>query len=394
MSDKDESMSEASGMDMSVMNDDSTIGGGNHVLTQQEREEIAKAEDRAVLLFRGIVVLVLLVTGGVITYGVHRYMNDSETQEFETRYHSDADKIITTFGKHMDDTFGAADAFGANILNQARQLENLGNASATWPFFTATNYAMQAAKFLRLSNAYSCSITPVVYEHQKDEWENYVLQNLHWLEEAFDVMESDETWEHEVNREYGQMPIFSLQGPVSNASDASLPLKSFAPTWVQYPAIPQAFLGFPYNFDSWSLPLVIPQAQNAYLKRAVAFSGTMTGVIMDPNDPAQVQTAELFWDHASYYVPKAYGVKEPAASAIIPLYNAQLDRVKMDTEDLEGVEPVAYFSFAFFFKELLRDMLPENSKGVHMVVHSACGNNSVFTYQLDGAEPVFLVSIL
>lgn len=98
-----------------------------------------------------------------------------------------------------------------------------------------------------------------------------------------------------------------------------------------------------------------------------------------------------FWNYATLFVPDGYNVREPAALAILPVYEKAVDQIRMEVnaDDDNDNEPVAYLTFSFFFKELIRDILPENSQGVHVVVDSDCGGS--FTYRLDGRETFFLV---
>lgn len=360
-------------------------GNGGGVVTEEARQEIAKAEDRAVLCFRTVMLLVLGVATAIVTYSAHVYLHDSETKKFEDSFHSDAEKVIATFGKHLDDTFGACDAFATNLMSQAQATND------TWPFVATTNFAVQAAKLLRLSKGYQVGFSQIVTPQNKNEWETFAVNNLDWLYQAFDVMEKDEDWKHPVKREFMTMPVFGFNGPLTEPMPQSRPMNTYAPSWIQYPIVPEAFLGFPFNFDGWQVPSVTATSQNAYANKKITISAEWTGLLFDPEDPVQNATVQAFYDFVKLFVPPDYNYKEPAGLAVIPMYN-EMDAIRIDTSAAD-LEPVAYMSFSFFVKELLRDILPENSKGVHVVIDSACGKDHTFTYQLDGRGTTFLVRL-
>ncbi|CAB9515639.1 Receptor-type guanylate cyclase gcy [Seminavis robusta] len=327
--------------DEDASDDESAVGEHDEAalpMTQEEREEIAKKENRAVACFRLIVLLVLAVSCALVTFGVHYYMTDNETSEFEDQFHSDANK---------------------------------------------------AAKLLRLSKGYQVGVSQNVLPDQKDDWEAYAVANLDWIHQAFDVMEDDEDWKHPVNREFQTMPIFGFNGPVAEPASWSAPngTGAYGPSWTQYPVVPESFFGFPYNFDGWQVPSVAETCRNAYENKKVTLSSQWTGIITDPDDPVQVQTVEAFWAFARLFVPHGYIVEEPAGLAIIPMYDT-LESIRVDTT--QDLEPVAYMTFSFFIKELLKDILPESSRRLHVVIDSACGVNHTVTYQLDGRETTFL----
>ena len=147
-------------------------------------------------------------------------------------------------------------------------------------------------------------------------------------------------------------------------------------------------MGFPYNFDSWS---VFPEAAgNSFRNGKISILGEFTGLLQNPNDPEEVKSRKRMWDHVAQFVPPDYKVDEPTSVAIVPMYESQLDTIHAKTEEQE---PVAYLAFGYFIKELFGDILPEKSMGVHIVIDSACGVNQTFTYQLDGRDTTFLVRL-
>ena len=61
---------------------------------KEAREVIAKQESRFVFVFRVLVMLVLVISAICVSLGVHSYATTQEVQAFETKFNSDATKIL------------------------------------------------------------------------------------------------------------------------------------------------------------------------------------------------------------------------------------------------------------------------------------------------------------
>ena len=91
------------------------------------KEEIAAAESRRVTRLRVIVLLTLLISTITVSVVVFKYLESVEAHQFEDQFLSDATKVLDSVGKTLDDTFGAADAFGIKLIAYARY------SNSSWP---------------------------------------------------------------------------------------------------------------------------------------------------------------------------------------------------------------------------------------------------------------------
>ena len=81
---------------------------------------------------------------GGVSWFVHQYIQEQEQSAFEHQFHSDAQKILDSFGKSLDDTLGATYAFITKLTSYAR------STNQSWPFVTMPYFYIHAAKLAKL----------------------------------------------------------------------------------------------------------------------------------------------------------------------------------------------------------------------------------------------------
>ena len=234
----------------------------NPPMTQEEREKIADKENRAIFYLRLVVLLVLLASAACVSVAVYRYVEDQETSEFEARFHSDANKILDAFGKSLDDTLGATDAFATKMVSHARNQKKLTNVS--WPFVTIPDFYIHAAKWSKLSKAFHFTIGVAVAPELKGAWEAYARQNSGWVEHDIEMLENDPDWNQPVSRKYMKPPvIIGIKGPVEGPRDEF----GYSVGWQRFPPQPSLPNGPVFNLDGQDVANLAEASEHAKSKK-------------------------------------------------------------------------------------------------------------------------------
>jgi hypothetical protein len=345
------------------------------VMATEEIEEIGKGESKAVFWSRIAVLAVLVASAVGVALVVFFYLSGSETDEFETQFNSDALKVQEAVGKSLDSTLGATDAFVVKLVAHARY------SNSTWPFVTLPDFGIQATKLLRLSKAMNMGINMIVKPDERDTWQKYASENHGWIDESVEIQSNDEDWYGPIVREYNtSYDIYGFAGPVQEPGPY---MDNYLPNWQHAPVVPFVF---PYNFDNWIPPNVAKAVNHSFATQRVVIAD-FGGIITDPDDLVQAMIVKRSWEWAKLLVRPDESVEEPGSVIVYPVIDA-MDSVRIDVTKKQPV--VAALTFAIFWRELFKDILPPNSNGVVLVVSHTCGKGQTFTYQLDGPKTIFL----
>jgi hypothetical protein len=351
-------------------------------LTPQLREVIDKGESRTAFYLRSLTFLVLILSAIATSLTVFFYITSTEKDEFETQYHSDANKVLESVGKALDNTLGATDAFIVKMIAYA------DDSNSTWPFVTMPHFAVQATKLLKLSKAFHMSMSHIVQPEQRAEWQEYASNNHGWIDVSLDIQEKNEDWKYSIDREYntsyelvGFAPDFST-GPIGNATSY---MNTYMPSWQAAPMVPNSANGFPYNWDSWQIPDVAASMLHAFERQRIVFSQDFGNIVTDPDDPTQVYIAAAGQTWSREYTDE--NVEEPLTIVTFPMINS-LDSVRIDVTKTQPI--VGVLTFVIFLRELLKDILPSNIRGLLVVMEHSCGKGQAFTYQLNGPKAIYL----
>lgn len=347
-------------------------------LTKQQEIEIAKAETVAVFRLRLVVVAVLLLSAAGIAYAVHYVSSSAEQQEFENKYMDDSTKIFETVASNLDLTLGALDNFVVGVVSLAKF------AGLTWPFVTVPDFAIRARKMQSISKA--AVIQQMHYVAQKDRrmWELYTLANAGWVEEGIEIQKHDEQFKGNFVDEYETYPV------VWN-SDGIVPynLTEHAVKWQMAPVVPAPYP--PYNLDVFSME----EAKNAW-----PIFSKEKGVVINQiaNIPREtMQEGGQGWllssegvDFWNGWIKDFVGTEddhtEPYSDMWYPILESFTDNVTNPGEPQEQV--VGTVVVSYYWRDLLREILPQGSDGIIVVVENSCDQK--FSYQINGPDTVYL----
>ena len=353
---------------------------GLHGLSKEEQEVIAKQESRAIFWLRVLVVLVLVASTVGVCIAVHNHLSNAEEEDFTSQFESDAAKMIEGIADSFDNTFGAADTFALSLVSFAK------STNMTWPFVTFPDFTVQGMKVLKSSNAFMVGLYPIVEVEQIDEWKQYASEHDDWVKEALEIHANDPDYdaklvgldEYAVSYElYGTSGLVEEPSPLGNYS-------YYLPSWQDAPVIPSPF---PYNLDGYHTALGPSVARSISMKRP-SIGDIFQYVIFDPEDEREAMHAAACNEWVSAYIPPNENTNEPSSAIGYPIID-RVDSVRLNVDDNEDLPIVGFFHFQFYWRDMIKNLLPENSRGLILVVESECNNQSV-TFQIDGEESTFL----
>jgi hypothetical protein len=107
-------------------------------------------------------------------------------------------------------------------------------------------------------------------------------------------------------------------------------------------------------------------------------------MIPRPDDPVAVAEAEGWCGFFKAFIPRNENCMEPVSVWYYPIIaNLSIN----DISEFNGVNGM--ITSAFYWRNLIRDMLPPESKGIILVFSNSCVKNS-FTYQINGPSAIYL----
>lgn len=87
------------------------------------------------------------------------------------------------------------------------------------------------------------------------------------------------------------------------------------------------------------------------------------------------------------FIPTDENPAEPVIELIYPIID-QKESLRIDTKRINDNQLVGTLSFKLFWRDLLRNILPETAEGILVVTENACAQ--VFTYEINGATTTYL----
>jgi class 3 adenylate cyclase len=103
------------------------------------------------------------------------------------------------------------------------------------------------------------------------------------------------------------------------------------------------------------------------------------------SNPDEVAEAEIWFDWYRNYIPDHESSKEPVSDLYMPIFETDLDTVQINPDEHEVVGMIAA---TWFWRDLIKDLLPEDHQGFVVVFENPC--NPSFTYQVDGPVTTYL----
>ncbi|KAG7359286.1 adenylate and guanylate cyclase catalytic domain containing protein [Nitzschia inconspicua] len=394
-----QSISSAAGDFLDAMGDDCSVLDTDR-LSKQQQEDLTEKETRAVHKLKILVFGSLFLSMVAVVLTAYFLTSKAEQDNFELQFHDDAYKLLGNMGQNVERIFEASDAFVANIASFA------AHTNQTWPFVTIPDFAVRAEKVRSMCGAVYVNTYHVVQDNQRAEWEAYTAEvgpgvarkSIAAIAE-YDGMDwpiSTNYTEWNVIFSYEENPI---EDPEGNGVTYPGP---YLPMWQTQPTLAET--ESPYNWDLMSLPPVPGQERSAMEIMMQDKRPTITApyLLANPAVPERYEEDlnEAHWLHS--YLPNVETVEEvmqPISDFAYPIYHNAHERIQfnMDDGDHQAQElgsnsddPVvaALFSVTVYWKDMIKDILPEGSNGILVVFESDCVQE--FTYEVNGPNVVYL----
>ncbi len=216
---------------------------------------------------------------------------------------------------------------------------------------------------------------PLVSKTQRTAWEQYSLLNDAWVEESINVQARNKNYDGPILTEYETLGIIHNNFGLVAQSEPG----PYAPSWQSSPVVP--FYN-PYNWDG--LGNGDPPIQHSMDTRRVVLGGVIN--FADLNDPASVAEAAAGSSWARSFIGEDEDEIEPLSTIFYPIINS-INDVTIDPDVVE--QPVVgIFALSFYWRDLIKNILPPNSKGVIVVFENTC--EQVFTYRIDGEKAIYV----
>lgn len=389
----------------------STHSSGLTNLTPKQEMEIAKAESVAVFRLKLFVILVLVLSTAAVSTAVYKISYGAEQKEFENKYYDDSSKVFEAVSSNLDLTLGAIDSFVVNMVSLAKL------SNQTWPFVTIPDYAIRTAKLRSSANAALVSQYLVVEAEQRFQWEMYGAQNQGWIEESLAIQEDDPGFKgtpvsvenYTNNSKFPFVPIHTWDGPYPYNNTGP-----FLPRWQTSPVVADEITPV-FNYDAFSFG-GIRNTFPLWEKEKGAFIGSLSNIpSQDPNEVFNSSDLVDFWnDHIVQYVGNEDNPHEPFGdiycksearraellsyrilltlhlsfliSHIDPILGSFAESVQNPGNPEEKV--AGTIAVTYYFRDLLRNILPDGSDGIVAVMENDCGQ--IFSYQINGPDTLYL----
>jgi hypothetical protein len=323
---------------------------------------MVKDETVAVEKMRTVILTVLCITIVGISLAVIFYSRLLEYNQFEDQFESDAQKIAQEAGNKLNLMLEAMDSF----LAATATLANVTNMS--WPFVTTQNFADRTSRILRRTNTLSLSQFHLVSNKQRLEWESYSLENDAWVEQGIDFLRGDSSFEGSIIEDYESSAfIYDDEGKI----DESV---SYLPKWQHAPVVP---IEPPYNFDGFS-SMKLNSSWFSLEEGHAIVSHVLN--MADSSSSSSVAQAERNKEWIKTIAGDQRANDDPLSELYYPIFREPWNN--------ESSTPVGVLSLAFFWSDMLRNILSSWDQVIYAVFRSQCDN--VFSIQMNGPNVTFL----
>ena len=148
-----------------------------------ERETLAKKEDKAVRWLRVCVFLLLVATATLVSLFIFNYVRTDQEEDFKHDFDANGAKLIEAFQTTMLRKVEGLAGLASSITSYAMA------TGASWPNVTVPNYEILAANARILAEVSVINFQPLVTDQTRAGWEAYAAERMNQVFQ--DSCESD-----------------------------------------------------------------------------------------------------------------------------------------------------------------------------------------------------------
>jgi hypothetical protein len=197
------------------------------------------------------------------------------------------------------------------------------------------------------------------------------------------VQKTDENFEGKI------VTDFLTRGDIHDSTGSADPYDApgpYLPKWQHAPVIP---IYEPYNWDAMTFAGLAKSLDAVIGDRKIAISDVSN--IPYPNDAESERQAIGNNNFIKDFVGEGEDETEPFSDIYFPIVKYAADFVTIPKNEIFPHDLstfVGVFAMTFYWRDLIKEILPTDSDGIIVVFENACGQN--FTYQINGPETVYL----
>ena len=339
--------------------------------------QIGRAETKAVMWSRLVVVTVLLVATICAAFWVLIFVRASENKAFTKQAEEDIEKIFDHVAVTLDQTLGGIDSLTVGLTAFAAL------SNATWPFVTIPNFGVRATKIRSLSKSFVVTLYPLVQDAAtRTIWEAYTESHDHWVDESLEVQEFDDSFKGELIKDW------SGNNHIHYHTIGDLPENEtgpFLPTWETAPVVPKNHFS-PYNWDVYK--------DNQAAMDEVVFNRRVV-LALPYNLPPEGETFLTMEDNSAQWAAGLVGDSENPLEPFFPIYYpiVQNAHTRVNVADASNATNgdnavVGVLALTMFWSKLFTGILPVGSDGIVVIVGNECSRP--FSFELQGPNAKYL----
>jgi hypothetical protein len=307
-------------------------------------------------------------------------------------------KVLSSLLSGLERGLGALNTLSTSIVTYAE------GTNQTFPFVRMGNYAAQAAQTLQFTNAFVTAFAPVVKPELRQQWEQFASSenNNIWnvINETAEFMSNFDQFHGPLPNEYNWSFIDKIYS--DNEIDGIDPSNTTQPFYVpEFQLFPLVMVGYgPANYGMYFI--WIRNLSNffvSFVSHFLDWYGTSPEVF---DDMMQLKQAAISHTQMIVETPAAPAMDDPVCTYYTAFlepgenclepngfwYYPVLDKVDYIDVTSNPNFPQDYEVKGFvitnvYWKHLIRNILPHNSKGV-IIVFEYENTKEMFTYQIDG----------
>jgi hypothetical protein len=142
-------------------------------------QEAAKMfqNDARIRLLRDVALLLLVLTGTLVSSAVYMSLRASEQREFKNRFADQSIQVGNALSSQLGVKLRTIDSLSVSITSHA------GSRSSAWPNVTLPDFGYRAATTLSIGRSNAVALYPLVYRESMGEWEEFSYQAQEWRRE-------------------------------------------------------------------------------------------------------------------------------------------------------------------------------------------------------------------
>lgn len=354
--------------------------------------------------------LILVTMASLLIAGTFMFTKNNEKENFEDEFNALADQVIDSFHLSASNQLAAMDALSVSYTSYALTSGN------SFPNITLPHYEIKGANTRIISHGFITHFFPVISNEDRRGWEEYATEAMSHQMESF-VSQTKLSAAQDVKFGYDPMPA-KLAGTGGRAlmeegqdfqevSDIPLdaylglgdshhlddrdlqgatPLgRPFSPVIVDEYGVEEVEGSGPF-FPLWQTTptVILPGLMTLNCNRYPLLTEGITKSF--ESGQAYMHSGIVNDQFFNLYLPRSqYRHRNDAVllDAATPLAYPVFDSFDLETRKL-----VAILSSNIYWRLYFRDILPENSRGVIVVLRNT--NDQVFSYRIDGHVATFL----